>query len=235
MKLQTVGGEWVAEGLGWGLGWCNKSGSHLSWPEGAERTLDLESCRVKKGPKEVGPGGPSWGRQTHPVSEQPQVPQDPVCPCARAHTGMEGCLRQCLTCAAIQAEPPLLVATDHAVAGLLGARAREGGQLQHLRAKWGVLGHLHAVLGVQEHGQVVFQAHHRDRDGAQRGQREWGAQVRGADGELQCRLRPDPQRLLQPNHACGGLDGKVAFRRVRQRVNYLGIGACGRDPGRLEG
>lgn len=143
--------------------------------------------------------------------------------------GLGGCLRRCLTCAGIQAEPPLLVPADHAVAGLLSTRASEGGQLQHLRAKLGILRHLHAVLGVQEHGQVVIEAHHGDGDGAQRGQRYRGAQVRGTDGELQGCLRPDLQRLLQPDDTRGGLDGKVAFCRVRQGVNHLGIGACGGD------
>lgn len=147
-----------------------------------------------------------------------------------------GCLRAgSLTCAGIQAEPSLLIPTDHAVAGLLGTRASEGGQLQHLCTKRGVLGHLHAVLGVQKHRQVVFEAHHRDRDGAQRGQRGRRAQVRGTDSEQQCCLWPDLQWLLQPYHACGGLYGKVAFGRVSQRVNHLSIGTCGEDRGHSKG
>ena len=91
----------------------------------------------------------------------------------------------------------------------------------------GILWHLHAVLSVQKHGQVVLQAHHRDCDGAQRGQRYRGAQVRGTDGELQRCLWPDSKRLFQPDHTRGGLDGKVAFSRVRERINHLGIGAWG--------
>lgn len=147
-----------------------------------------------------------------------------------------GCLRAgSLTCAGIQAEPSLLIPTDHAVAGLLGTRASEGGQLQHLCTKRGVLRHLHAVLGVQKHRQVVFEAHHRDRDGAQRGQRGRRAQVRGTDSEQQCCLWPDLQWLLQPYHACGGLYGKVAFGRVSQRVNHLSIGTCGEDRGHSKG
>ena len=41
---------------------------------------------------------------------------------------------------------------------------------------------------------------------------------------------PDPQGLLQPDHARGGFDGEVAFGRVRQGVNHLGVGACGGRP-----
>lgn len=176
-----------------------------------EGTWYLERWRVKKGLKDAGEG--LW------YARSPVFPKI-LCVCM--------CVGGCsLTCVGVQAEPSLLVPADHAVAGLLGARASEGGQPQNLRATLGILGHLHTVLGVQEHGQVVIQAHHGDGDGAQRGQRYWGAQVRGTDGELQCCLWPDPQWLLQADHACGGFNGKAAFGRVRERVNHLGIGACG--------
>lgn len=94
---------------------------------------------------------------THPICEEVSVPQDPVC--AGACRGW-GCLRHWLTCAGIQAEPPLLVPADHTVASLLGAGASEGGQLQHLCAKLGVLGYLHTMLSVQEHRQIVIKAYH---------------------------------------------------------------------------
>ena len=96
-------------------------------------------------------------QHTHPMYEEVSVPKDRVR--AGACRGW-GCLRYWLTCASIQAKSPLLVPTDHMVAGLLGAGASEGGQPQHLCAKLGILGHPHTMLSVQEHRQIVIKTYH---------------------------------------------------------------------------